>query len=373
MSFSPKYVQQEAQEMMTLSAVAYAGEGTNDYGKIEAAIEAAMASSPIVGKNYQLVWLGVSSDFGNVMYIARDNRAPARFAVVVRGTDWDFLSDLKEDFDVLSTNPWPTAQPPDPSIYVAAGAWSGLQTLTGLTSNLFNMTPPAIPQPSSMITLFMAEALWNTYDTDVDIFVTGHSLGGAMATVVGLWLSDTASRWVLRPNKVNVKSYTFAAPTVGNSSFASYYDAQPGNKQVGWSAFRVHIQEDDVPYAYQSLGEIPENGIPVSFGFGLEVVAAVSAAQATLSSYNVSYVQVGSASNGTAVTLSNNPPSTQYPPPSNAANPATSWTEYSVWVGYEHDHNLYLTLLGAPIVDLPQSAVDTAAIARTKPPAKAQA
>jgi hypothetical protein len=361
MAFTPGYDLTESQEMMTLSAIAYAAEDSNNYQQIQQAIEQELAASSVLGGNFQLVWLGISPDWANLMYVARDSRETARFAVVVRGTDWNFLTDWKDDFDVLKTHDWPTANPPNPSIYVARGAWDGLQALLATTSNLFNMTPPAIVLPTPMVTLFMAESLWNTYDTDIDIYVTGHSLGGAMATVVGLWLADTASTWVLRPNKVNFKTYTFASPTVGNQDFANYYNGQTANSQVQWQAFRVYNDQDAVPFGYGNLANLPENGIPLEFFFGLELVGAIGVIQTALTDAKVSYVQVESTSNGTAVGLNNNPPSSKWPP--NCTNPAADWTDYACWVGYEHDHNTYLFLLGAPAVDIPQRAVDTASIA----------
>ena len=361
MSFQRGYDLSESREMMTLAAIAYAAEDTKDYVKIRKAIIKELGASSELAGNFQLVWLGITPDWANLMYVARDVRETARFAVAVRGTDWNFLTDWKEDFNVLATHDWPTASPPNPSIYVAEGAWCGLQALLATTSDIFNMTPPPITLPTTMESFFLGEALGSTYDTDVDIFFTGHSLGGAMATVVGLWLADTASKWVLRPNKVNFKTYTYASPTVGNKNFAGYYNGQTANPQVQWQAFRVYNDQDAIPYAYGDLKDLPENGIPLTFLFGLALAGTAGGINATLADYKVSYVQVESTSNGTALGLSNNPPSPKWPPHCN--NPAGDTTDYACWVSYEHDHNTYLFLLGAPQIDIPQRAVDTASIA----------
>lgn len=371
MSFTLGYNKTEAQEMMTLSAIAYAGETTNDYQKIRQAIENEISASTVLGGNFQLVWLGISADWANLMYIARDSRAAARFAVVVRGTDWDFLADWENDFDVIDTHDWPTANPPNPSIYVAEGSWKGLQTFLGVTSNVFNMTPPAISMPTSMELFLMAEALGSTYDTDLDVFVTGHSLGGAMATVVGLWLADTASKWVLRPHKVNFKTYTFAAPTVGNQDFVNYYNGQTANQQVQWQAFRVYNEQDAIPFAYDNLIGIPTNGVPYDFIFALELGLVLAGIDTALEKAKVSYVQVGSTSGGTARGLNNNPPSSKWPPQCKSS--VGDWTDFACWVSYEHDHNTYLFLLGAPTVGIPQHAVDEVSIAHTPEKAFAQA
>jgi hypothetical protein len=93
----------------------------------------------------------------------------------------------------------------------------------------------------------------------------------------------------------------------------------------------------------------------------LELDPSLLVVQGALDAAGVSYVQVESTSNGTAVGLNNNPPSSKWPPTCN--DPAAGWSDFACWVSYEHDHNTYLFLLGAPAVGIPQRAVDTASIA----------
>ena len=52
-----------------------------------------------------------------------------------------------------------------------------------------------------------------------DIYVTGHSLGGALSTLYGYEISKEI------PNKINVVS--FASPRVGNTPFKTLFDSQP--------------------------------------------------------------------------------------------------------------------------------------------------
>ena len=51
-----------------------------------------------------------------------------------RGTDWNFLTDWVDDFDVLHTHDWPTASPADAAILVAQGSWDGLQAVLSALS-----------------------------------------------------------------------------------------------------------------------------------------------------------------------------------------------------------------------------------------------
>lgn len=70
---------------------------------------------------------------------------------------------------------------------------------------------------------------------DLDIMVTGHSMGGAMAAFCGLDLA-----LIYGSKKVQVT--TFGMPRIGNAAFASYYS------EVVPNTFRVTHEHDLVPH-----------------------------------------------------------------------------------------------------------------------------
>lgn len=77
------------------------------------------------------------------------------------------------------------------------------------------------------------------------VFLTGHSMGGAMATLAALELANDG----ITPRAV----YTYGSPPVGDAAFAAAYDkAVPGTH-------RVVNQTDDVPRllapGYEHVGE----------------------------------------------------------------------------------------------------------------------
>ncbi len=328
MAFPSGYVLAEAQEAMTLSTVAYQGEG-GSYNEIEAAILSALASSTVLGGHLTLVWMGISADMGALIYVARDDRAPFRYAIVNRGTDWNFLTDWVDDFDVLDTHDWPTATPPDPSIVVAQGSWDGLQAV---------LTAPS--QPDGMTLPGLLGKISSGATGALDLFVTGHSLGGALATILGLYLADTVSSWNAGTASVSIKTYTFASPTTGNQQYVNYYDSRSGLTNLSWQAFRVFNEQDVVPHAYADIEGIADSGIPLSLVLKLSVGASAALVQTILNDNHDSYVQVG---NGEA--LNNNPPQAGQP---TCANPAETLDDFVCWVSYEHSSLTYLGLLGVP-------------------------
>ncbi|XP_028092321.1 lipase-like [Camellia sinensis] len=70
---------------------------------------------------------------------------------------------------------------------------------------------------------------------DIDIMVTGHSMGGAMAVFCGLDLK-------VNHEARNVQVMTFGQPRIGNAAFASYYS------QLVPNTIRVTNDHDIVPH-----------------------------------------------------------------------------------------------------------------------------
>ena len=102
-------------------------------------------------------------------------------------------------------------------------------------------------------------------NANVKTVVTGHSLGGCLATIVAMWIR------VLLPNVQNViQPITWAAPTAGDSQFATYYD------ELFPTARRFQNTLDIIPKALQNLGEIADvyanNGLsaPDFVAFGID-------------------------------------------------------------------------------------------------------
>lgn len=113
----------------------------------------------------------------------------------------------------------------------------------------------------------------------LDVFITGHSKGGALTTALATWLADTqgaesvapAQRW--DPDRVAaVHAYAFAGPTAGNGAFARHADAALGGR-----CHRIFNPLDIVPHAFatRDLKTIPRLYDPALLEReALEVLAA---------------------------------------------------------------------------------------------------
>lgn len=303
--------------MMTLAAVAYAApEDIPFYLSPTAPPNATNGRWPVI-------WGPALTAFdkGNLMYISA-NASTGEYAIAIRGTYPRFslamLIDLYEDLDVSHPDAW--KYPEVSGAAVAGGALDGLNDLVNLNW-----------QSVSFHDFVSSEIL----KSGSPVYLTGHSLGGALVTVLAPLLAYQFSQ--SKKNNI-ITPYTFAAPTAGNGDFATWYTSQFAN------SYRYYNELDIVPRAWQQLSNIktlyssPGPACPREFKDAIELV------NGWLDVLGVRYAQP----NGSGSSL-----------PGVAASTGDFFAE----VLDQHDHNYYLQLLNAPsiLVAAPGAAANSRA------------
>jgi hypothetical protein len=290
MAFAVGYSADEANLLMTLSADAYIDETPipNETVQQQAArmrkdINAALGQSAYSG--WSVAWgPGLTDDRSDMMYVAQ-NIVTNQLAVTIRGTDPWFWVDWVEDFASLlplTLFPYQTGTF-NPNVKAAIGTLFGLDVLTAM----IGVGPIEGSQPVSLQT-FLESSL-----SEPDIFVTGHSLGACLATVMGPWLATIF-------NVSRLKVYTFAAPSAGNGDFASYYNALFTDPNTNKStAYRLYNSLDAIPNAWASLGTIGTyyQPAPLCPEYIQEIIAEAE------KDVGNEYVQVGTSAAGSAISL----------------------------------------------------------------------
>jgi hypothetical protein len=229
-----------------------------DHATFQAISTALGNAAPTIGA-WNVVWgpAVIQQPFGagyamNTMYVAQSAATPTQYVIAIAGTNPRSILDwIIEDGLVHWQVPWVYA------LVEARGAKIALGTAIGLAI-LQNMKPSSqVPGGGSTLVEFLATVTTQP----VQIAAVGHSLGGALAPTVALWLTDTQgflSHWDPHRN-ATLSALPTAGPTAGNAAFAGY-----SGKKLGERLTPYYNTLDVVPHAWQAsmLQEIPAIYVP---------------------------------------------------------------------------------------------------------------
>jgi Lipase (class 3) len=301
-----------ARLMLTLAAISYRGVNliapeAHKRARLRQLMDECMAKFSMVAGKWKIVWgpasfSAVSPGLDDaLMYVAQSSEKPSSFAIAIRGTNPISVSDwVFGDLMVTHQVPWAYGnQQAMQGAEVSASTMIGLGILQHLTwSDAQAAAPPAPFNPRDLLqarlTSETASTVIQTLGLNVrelvaerfnplkllrkhadaalisngksvkefladqiskvpasEIFVTGHSKGGALSSTVALWLKDTqgpqatASEQWDPQSKATINCYSFAGPTAGNEAFAKHSDDTLKDKCV-----RVWNNLDVVPKAF---------------------------------------------------------------------------------------------------------------------------
>ena len=149
-------------------------------------------------------WIAQSSDDPITFAFLAWSRSTGRHVLAIRGTYPDpfgraYWDDGNLDVPFGRMREWPGSR--IPGARVSQGAWTAFQYLMALTNGYTTLEQELRRLPR-----------------DTELYVTGHSLGGTLAPMVALWLSEQDSR-------VAATVLAFAGMTPGNRQFARLFDA----------------------------------------------------------------------------------------------------------------------------------------------------
>ena len=266
---------------------------------------------------------------GIYAFVASDG---TNYAIAVRGSliefSWDAFDNwIYKDLNVASQESWPYANTSGAEI--SQGAYDGWQNMNKLVDTT------------------SGKNLWQFLEANVKdenpVLVTGHSLGGNLATAFGsyLWFKYKEAGHV----KNNISIITFAAPATGNKVFAEDFNSKfPGS-------LRIENSNDIVPKfpcsdKMATLGELYSSGpraSEISVGYKNATVKLntvfdmLSLAQTVLDFKNSSYCQTNSEGKLITIKLSGK----------NNTNTIENWLAEA---GYQHGIVQYATALDAPVI-----------------------
>jgi triacylglycerol lipase len=268
---------------------------------------------------------------GNYVFAATDG---ATYVLAFRGSLISFTVDaftnwIYHDLNVVMQDKWPYTN--TEKARISQGSYIGWQNLEKMKDKTTGKT----------LWTFLSENITDK----TPLVLTGHSLGGNLATVYAsyLWWKFNEDK---RP-KTNINVITFAAPAAGNNSFADDF-----NKKFPASA-RIENTQDIVPKfpcsnKVAGLGKLYTSGpsaAAISIGYNnmttaLSNVFTLLSTAMDLFEYRGDYSgYVHTNGDGSLVTIALSG--------KNTSNNAVDWFAEA---GYQHGIAQYAVAVGAPVI-----------------------
>jgi triacylglycerol lipase len=307
---------------MTLSTLAYVDE--NRIASQQQMISEINAGLDEAGyRSWQVAWgPALNADRSNLLYAVR-NSETGQFAVSIRGSDFSFWLNWLEDLATLRLVPYDEFVPnTNRTAQVAFGTAVGLRQLLGMRDGTKSL-----------------ETFLTASPEETPILITGHSLGGCLASV----LAPCVASWVGSTSSVSV--YTVAAPSPGNEDFATYYNTMFTLQSGHSTAFRFFNSLDVVPNAWASL-KMVETYYPPLVSCPSDINNIIGRAEKAV---GAKYHQLGELAAGSAIEL---PGTVITPPSAHRGRPGLNPFENALFLweaAQQHACTTYQALLQMPL------------------------
>jgi hypothetical protein len=271
------YDNSTAELAMTLSTLAYVDENrTATQQQMISEINAGLEEAGY--KSWGVVWgPALNADRSNLAYAAR-NSETGQLAVSIRGSDFSFWLNWIEDLAAIRVVSYDQFAPSaSKTAEIAFGTAIGLRQVLAMQDGTKSL-----------------ESFLTTAPEGTPILITGHSLGGCLASALAPCVTD----W--RGSAIGISIYTIAAPSPGNADFAAYYNALFTDTSGGSTAFRFFNNLDVVPNGWASLATV-ETYYPPLVACPPDITRIIGRAETAVAG---KYVQLGEVAVGSAVELS---------------------------------------------------------------------
>lgn len=328
-------------EMMTLSAIAM----RFHQGGREALAEEMLAMSNLATQNkWELVWYAYNEKKSAQMMVVRHKEIPDTYSIVAKGQKQDNIYSLYQGIYVFQGSEWPWVKEGASNIHIAKGAMSLAKILWDIKSEAPKL---GVNHPVNLNDLFQHITNNWTKKNDLNVYVAGHSLGGANAVMIGTYIHSKLSAVKnVADNKIKLRIFNFAGPNLFQTDFVDYYNNLKKDQHIDVQQ-RFYLINNDVvcnlwPHKMDGLNDV----FPWGWTMKVPVKLFTKGFNLLLHTSGQEYKMVGSTSDGSRVYMDNATDPKLYDLPEKIY----SMGAYAKYYGYYHFTDNYLRSLGATAV-----------------------
>jgi hypothetical protein len=279
---------------------------------------------------WKIIWNPASVD-GNYAFAATNG---SKYVLAIRGSllqfSWDAFNNwVEQDLHVAKQQDWPFADSGSKA-RISQGSYEGWRNMNEMKDK--------------------GKTLWQLLNSvmkpDTELLITGHSLGGNLATVYASWLS-----WNFKKSgnlKKNINVITLAAPAAGNTDFANDF-----NKKFPRS-IRIENTHDIVPKfpVAKSVGDLGKLYSPAPAATKIETgFSFVSVKLSTVFSTLEITLKGLELINGNSVYTQTNGSGYPVTIKLSGKNNKDEIADWFAEAGYQHGIIQYAAALGAPVIE----------------------
>ncbi|MFA8298810.1 MAG: hypothetical protein ACEPOV_01475 [Hyphomicrobiales bacterium] len=335
-------IENENEQMVTLAAMSYVG--IDDNSTILDSLRIVLSNRDyITGGDWELAFYSYHKVKSLLTFVVKSKKYSNTYAVVQRGTNFGSVFNILYDIDVFRTEDWSYTlfNVGDPKI--AKGVSNVLRESLNTKGDAYLPFTGRMNLDDYLKQLITYE---NIEEEFFNIYFAGHSLGGASTIAVSSYFIYNILSTIDDP-RLNVGIYTYAAPTLGNKDFVTYYNTlvdmyPPSTGNVSINSKRFYNKSDFVPVClYEDVTKAANLGYPLSFLFRTFIFSTVSVFDKGLKDRGIHYFHVGTEEDGTSNSVSfDKLPKPDFPIPCNSLG------DYAIYTGFYHNHNHYSVALG---------------------------
>ncbi|MFA8449723.1 MAG: hypothetical protein ACEPOW_03405 [Bacteroidales bacterium] len=330
----------ELKEMLTLSAI------TMRYheGAREKETKDLLAQKDLATKgNWDLIWYADNNMLSAQIMIVKHHYLPNTYAIVPKGQKQNNVFSLYQGFNVLGHKEFTWVPPGQKPLYFASGAHQIADAMFNLKADSpnFNLHDAKVSD--------MIKAMINNWDKNspITIYVAGHSLGGANASMLGVYIHTALSSIPNIPDKkVNLRIFNYAGPNLFEQDFADYYNNLRNDQHINVFEQAVVIRGDVVsnyfPQAFDQMVEEQNYNSVMK----VTVKGMVGAFNLALKASGEKFIPLGFESDGSRMYLINKQDPKKFELDGKISTPKEWINTYL----YNHLPNNYLATVGAPEV-----------------------